>query len=145
MADIPFSKEALKEPWAAWAHWNRYTKRRLDAGVPIIQRLLKERKESTRSVSPGLANFVSRYESETGQCVTLVPPPTSPHHETGSINDLAAPKRAQAGGRSEDAGTYPDPSRQSQGTKKGNSLYRRLLRFIGFDRRLRRGSDRSRG
>jgi hypothetical protein len=86
-----------QEPWQIWCHgWNRYTRRRFDAGIPIIQRISAERQESARVGSHPLSSFISRYESETGNRLAIRPETTPAHHETGSAQNLDLSSEGQA-------------------------------------------------
>lgn len=136
------------KPWQEWCgNWNRYTRRRLDAGNPILQRILTERQKSTWLTTPSGPSAISTDGGKTWeQTVTLIPPPTSAHNKAGSIKGLAAAKSAQAGSDWETAkGPHGARQNRSEGTfgSQGDSFYRRVLGFIG--RTFRRGDNRGRG
>lgn len=126
------------KPWQEWCNnWNRYTRRRFDAGVPIVQRFLKEREITARLNTSSGSVLVSALEGADGRITDpLIIAATSKDYEAGSIERLAAetPKRAGAT-RASNA-----PARQ---IPKVDSFFGRVRGFIR--RTFRRGGDRGRG
>ena len=123
----------IMEPWREWCgNWNRYTRRRLDAGYPILQRILAERKESRGPLAQASTESLSKLIDEVKrEAHAFIPPPTSPHHKTGGA-------KLTAGGET----LIESITCSRYQTKETNSIYRRIRGFIR--RTFRCGSDRSR-
>lgn len=122
-------------------NWNRYTKRRFDAGLPIIQRILKERQSSTGTLAQRSTESLSKLIDEVRrETYPARPSQASTDSQAGSSKNFAAEGPETGGEKTAIKGS--DSSRQ---TTSKNPFHRALGAIARAWRAVRPNKNRGRG